>query len=180
MRRTIQFTKIRNVKSPNRGTSLSAGTDFFVPFYDEQFFKDLQAKNTANKLRYQMTFEEDGSQQMEIEIPAGEQVNIPSGIKVNFLDKSTYLDAQNKSGIASKYHLIVGAKVIDADYRGEIHINLLNVGNTTVTIKTGMKVAQFIHKEYLSDPWVEITNEQYDSLEATERGEGGFSSTGLS
>lgn len=182
MSRGIQFTKIRNVKTPNRGTSLSAGIDFYIPYYDDKFFEDLKAKNVNNKLLYQMFIDDDGSQQMEITIPTGEQVNIPSGIKVIFLNKSSYLDAENKSGIASKYHLLVGAKVIDADYRGEIHINLCNVGNTTVTIKTGMKVAQFIHKEYLNEPLMELTNDMYDELTnsaPTERGDGGFSSTGL-
>jgi dUTPase len=49
---------------------------------------------------------------------------IPSGVKVWIMDKHTYLQATNKSGVASKFHLDVMANTIDADYQGEIHINL--------------------------------------------------------
>ena len=75
---------------------------------------------------------------LRVVIPAGEQINIPSGIKVNIFDKNSYLEASNKSGIASKYHLVVGACVVDADYQGEVHLNMLNVGNTDIEVVSGM------------------------------------------
>jgi len=62
---------------------------------------------------------------------------IPSGVKVWIMDKHTYLQATNKSGVASKFHLDVMANTIDADYQGEIHINLQNNGNIPITIETG-------------------------------------------
>ena len=99
----IQFTKIRDVKSPARAHSHDAGTDFFIPEYSFEFLKDLKMKNEKNFLRYILDGEDDGNDNytLRIVIPAGEQINIPSGIKVNILDKNTYLEANNKSGIAS-------------------------------------------------------------------------------
>jgi len=85
----------------------------------------LIKKNTGNKIFYKIENDD-----LFITIPAGEQVMIPSGIKVWINDKRTYLQATNKSGVASKYHLDVMANTIDADYQGEVHINLCNNGNT--------------------------------------------------
>ena len=179
--RKIQFTKIRNVKSPNRAHSHDAGTDFFIPEYSEEFLKDLKAKNTANKLQYILDGEdgENSNYTLRIIVPAGEQINIPSGIKVNILDKNTYLEANNKSGIASKYHLVVGACVVDADYQGEVHLNLLNVGNTDIELVSGMKIVQFIHKYYIDTNWEEISVDEYNNLDKTSRSDGGFGSSGI-
>lgn len=177
MNKTIQFTKIRSVKSPCRANAHDAGIDFFIPNYTPEFLKDLKEKNKSNLIGYGTFIDEDG-EGLEIHIKPHHQVNIPSGIKVNILDKNTYLDANNKSGVATKYRLIVGAKVVDADYRGEVHLNLINTSDETVTIRTGQKIVQFIHKEYIPTVLEEISVDEYNSLESTDRGEGGFSSTG--
>lgn len=179
--REIQFTKIRDVKSPSRAHRCDAGTDFFIPEYSFEFLRDLKIKNEKNFLRYILDGEdeENPNYTLRIVVPAGEQINIPSGIKVNILDKTTYLEANNKSGIASKYHLVVGASVVDADYQGEVHLNLLNVGNTDVELVSGMKIVQFIHKHYIDTDWEEISNDTYNNLETSSRGEGGFGSSGI-
>ena len=179
--RKIQFTKIRDVKSPNRANLNDAGMDFYIPNYSEEFSNDLKAKNTANNLQYILDGEdgENPNYTLRIIIPAGEQINIPSGIKVNILDKNTYLEANNKSGIASKYHLVVGASVVDADYQGEVHLNLINTGNTDIEVFSGMKIVQFIHKYYIHTDLEEISIDEYNSLKASDRGFGGFSSSGI-
>ena len=177
MDKRIQFTKIRKVKSPKRANSHDAGTDFFIPDYTKEFVDALKAKNENNRLMFQIFIGDDG-EEMEIQIFPHEQINIPSGIKVNILDKNTYLEAENKSGVATKYRLVTGAKVIDADYQGEIHLNLINTSNDIVKIRTGQKIVQFIHKEYIDTDWSEITNEDYDKIEVSDRGTGGFASTG--
>ena len=179
--RKIQFTKIRDVKSPNRANLNDAGMDFYIPNYSEEFLNDLKAKNTVNNLQYILDGEdgENPNYTLRIIIPAGEQINIPSGIKVNILDKNTYLEANNKSGIASKYHLVVGASVVDADYQGEVHLNLINTGNTNIEIFSGMKIVQFIHKYYIHTDLEEISNDEYNSLKASDRGSGAFSSSGI-
>ena len=171
--RHVQFTKCRNVKTPNRANKHDAGTDFFVPFYDQQFLEDLIIKNKGNKVFYEL---EDGD--LNIIIPPGEQIMIPSGIKVWILDKRTYLQATNKSGVASKLHLDVMANTVDADYQGEVHINLSNNGNTDITIKTGQKLVQFIHQIYLDTEWEEIPLKNYNNISVSDRGDGMAGSTG--
>ena len=179
--RKIQFTKIRDVKSPNRANINDAGMDFYIPNYSENFLNDLKEKNKVNKLQYILDSEdgENPNYTLRIIIPAGEQINIPSGIKVNIFDKNTYLEANNKSGIASKYHLVVGASVVDADYQGEVHLNLINTGNTDVEVFSGMKIVQFIHKYYIHTDLEEISNDEYNNLKASDRGSGAFSSSGI-
>jgi dUTP pyrophosphatase len=123
--------------------------------------------------------DENGETIYEFTIPPQEQINIPSGIRVNIIDKNTYLQATNKSGVASKFHLDVMANTIDADYQGEVHLNLVNTGNKPITIRTGQKIVQFIHKEYLDTVWSEISNEEYDMIETSDRSTGGFGSSGI-
>ena len=130
-------------------------------------------KNTGNKIFYKIENDD-----LFITIPAGEQVMIPSGIKVWINDKRTYLQATNKSGVASMYHLDVMANTIDADYQGEVHINLCNNGNTAITVPTGQKLVQFIHQIYLDTDWVEMDEKEYDEIEASDRGDGMAGSTG--
>lgn len=177
--RTIEFTRIRDVKMPNRANSHDAGTDFFVPNYSENFFNDLKTKNEKYNLNYAHTADSDGNETLIIKLLPGQQVLIPSGIKVNILDKNTYLEANNKSGIATKFGLLVGATVVDADYQGEVHLNVHNVSDHEVRIETGMKLVQFIHKYYINTDWKEISNEDYDMLETSDRGNRGFSSSGI-
>lgn len=174
----VQFTKSRDVKTPVRANRHDAGTDFFVPFYSQQFMEDILIKNANNKIFYRPVMEGDKVKDMEFVIPSGEQINIPSGVRVWIHDKNTFLQATNKSGVASKFHLDVMANTIDADYQGEVHINLCNNGNTDITIVTGQKLVQFIHKEYIDTDWEEISNAEYESIGVSDRGTGAFASTG--
>ena len=139
----MKFLKIRDVKDPSRGTSKSAGIDLFVP----------------NDFEYRT-------------LSPGQSVLIPAGLKANVPENYAFI-AFNKSGVATKKHLAVGACVIDEDYQGEIHIHLVNVGNEYVTIKPGTKIAQFILVP-VSYQGVEVVPEAELFPEATERGEGGF------
>lgn len=112
----MKIQKIRDVKTPTRGTSKSAGIDFYVP--NNPIYKNLS-------------------------IAPGESVLIPSGIKAE-VPKGYALIAFNKSGIAMQKRLYVGACVVDEDYQGEIHIHLTNVGDVITTIHINDKIAQFI------------------------------------
>ena len=179
MKSLVQFTKIRDVKSPNRAHSTDAGTDFFIPNYSKEFMDDLLKKNEGNYILPKVHQNEDGETICDFTIPPHEQINIPSGIRVNIIDKNTYLQATNKSGVAANYHLDVMANTIDADYQGEVHLNLVNTGNKPITIQTGQKIVQFIHKEYLDTVWAELTNEQYNEIEVSSRAGGGFGSSGI-
>ncbi len=102
---------------------------------------------------------------------------IPSGIKAD-VPQGHALIAFNKSGVAVKKNLYVGASVVDEDYQGEIHINLTNVGREEVEINPGEKIIQFILLPVFYDTIEEVELENLYAG-ATTRGEGGFGSTGV-
>jgi dUTP pyrophosphatase len=80
----------------------------------------------------------------------------------------------DKSGLAAKNGLHVFAGVIDSSYRGEIGVVLKNFGEEDFKVEKNSKIAQM-----LIQPVVSANITEHDSLEDTERGEGGFGSTGL-
>lgn len=143
------FTKVRDVKSPTRGTDESAGLDFYVP-------NDVEGT---------------------IFIYPGESVNIPSGIKLKIeIGKAGIFF--NKSGVGVK-GLLVGACVVDSDYRGEVHLNIHNTTKDKIyQFEAGQKLVQMLIMQVdLRDPR-EISNADYESFAKTQRGTGGFGSTG--
>ena len=167
----IKFKKTRQVKTPYRAHTHDAGIDFFIPEYSAEL---LEAIVEFNKKNHGSVKDIEYDEEKFIIQPGG-RVLVPSGIQVDIEDKQTYLKAENKSGIASRLGLVIGACVIDADYHGEIHINLINTSNKPVTLKYGQKVVQFIEQRYYSSTWVEVDSIDTDS----DRGTGGFGSTGL-
>lgn len=168
MNNNVQIFKTRNVKTPKRNR-YDAGTDFFVPVFDEQFIADFKAKNPT------IDFSEDENGKFMFVIP-GNQVNIPSGIRVHIEDWNTYWDAENKSGVATKKELLVGAQVVDATYSGEVHINVHNVGNQGQKIYENDKLVQFLQKEYRDTNIIVIDDQEtFESLEwPGDRGDKGF------
>jgi dUTP pyrophosphatase len=143
----IYFARTRDVKMPTRGTNGSAGIDFYIP--DSFVRPNLLAP--------------------------GESVLIPSGIKVR-MPQDHVLIAFNKSGVAVKKNLQVGACVVDQDYQGEIHIHLTNVGNTEIEIIPGEKILQFV---LIPVTFADIceSSEAFVLEHQTSRGTGGFGST---
>lgn len=99
-------------------------------------------------------------------------------IKNNELDENPddfYLRIAPRSGLSYKNGIDVMAGVIDYDYRGEIKIILLNTSDEDFLISKGDKIAQGILTKIIRFDEITITN----SLENTNRGDGGFGSTGL-
>ncbi|ORE05319.1 dUTP diphosphatase [Rhizopus microsporus var. microsporus] len=78
-----------------------------------------------------------------------------------------------RSGLASKHHLDTGAGVIDADYRGPVGVLLFNFSKEDYQVKRGDRIAQLVIEKISTPEVVEV-----DSLEESERGAGGFGSTG--
>lgn len=176
----IDFTTTRNVKEPNKANLNDAGTDFYVPEYDPAFLRDLIVKNPGRNLRYSFSEYDNGNPtKLLITIMPHERILIPSGIKVNIKNKWSYLKVDNKSGIANGKGLIFGSDIIDADYRGECHISVINTSDENQTIWTGMKLVQMIHSIKLPTEWHNITNDDFDNLPETDRMSGGFCSSGL-
>ena len=81
-----------------------------------------------------------------------------------------------RSGLAAKHGITVlnAPGTIDADYRGEIGVILVNLSNDEFTIKDGDRVAQMVIARYEHTKWEEV-----NVLNETSRGEGGFGSTGI-
>lgn len=170
----IIFTKCREVKSPTQAYSSPAGIDFYIPDYNHQLEDDIESKNPQGG--YSLSVDCDD---MTITIAPHGRVLIPAGIKVDIKDKNTCLLAANKSGVASKKGLDHLAELIDADYHGEIHINLVNTSAEPVSIKTGEKIIQFMHLPVIYSKLHEVNQEDFDKLKSdSARGEGGFGSSG--
>lgn len=165
----VKLLKIRDVKDPQRELG-NAGIDTFVPNFSEQFMADLKAKNPTIDIK-----------DSGINIGPQESVNIPLGIKVS-IPTNIALEAANKSGVATKKKLFVGATVVDSSYQGEIHCHLVNVGLDVQHIDYGEKIIQWLPR-YIDDGKIEIfdgvTTEEFYGGIKTLRGEGGFGSTGI-
>lgn len=122
---------------------------------------------------------EDDTVISKIEMLPHSKINIPSGIHVN-LPNNVYLKVENKSGIASKRGLSYLASVIDYDYMGEIHLNLVNTQDLSVIIQAGEKIVQMLP---MFQPNMNNVKE-YESLDKlyknkkSARGSGGFGSSG--
>ncbi len=146
----MKIVKVRDVKTPTRGTKKSAGIDFYIP-------NDFPGSHW---------------------LAPGQDVKIPSGIYVK-VPEGFALIAMNKSGVATKKHLQVGACVIDEDYQGEIHLHVTNVGMDVQELLPGEKIIQMLLVPVVYDS-VEVVDSKEELYlgEVTERGEGGFGSTG--
>lgn len=105
------------------------------------------------------------------------RVNIPSGIYCQMEEAGRALIAANKSGVASKEGLIFGAQVVDFEYQGEIHINVINTSSKAVRIYEGQKLIQFLETPIFTSSIEEVDTLQNLYKEATSRADGGFGST---
>lgn len=99
---------------------------------------------------------------------------IGTGLKIA-LPEGFEAQVRPRSGLAAKHGITVlnAPGTIDADYRGEIGVILVNLSNDDFTIQPGERIAQLVLSEYQQIQWDEV-----ETLPSTERGEGGFGSTG--
>jgi len=99
-------------------------------------------------------------------VPTGLALNIPEGYEA---------EVRPRSGLAVNAGVTVlnAPGTIDADYRGEVKVILINLSNVPFEIKKGDRIAQIIFKRTVRASWEEV-----DGLPETARGEGGFGSTG--
>ena len=101
-------------------------------------------------------------------IPTGLFIALPAGYEAQ---------VRPRSGLAAKQGVTVlnSPGTIDADYRGEIKVILVNLSNDTVHVQDGDRVAQLVIARYEKATWTEV-----ETLDETARGTGGFGSTGKS
>ncbi|AUF82677.1 dUTP pyrophosphatase [Tetraselmis virus 1] len=106
-------------------------------------------------------------------IPKGGRNGVGTGLSMA-CPPNHYIRVAPRSGLAFKNGIDVLAGVIDESYRGEIKVILQNLGDNDFSVKKGDRIAQLIF-EKISIPMLELV----DSLSDTERGSGGFGSTGV-
>jgi dUTP pyrophosphatase len=102
-------------------------------------------------------------------VPTGVAVAIPTGYEGQ---------VRARSGLALRHGLVLpnAPGTIDSDYRGEIHVLLLNAGSEPVTIRRGDRIAQLLITPVATPEWEEV--EGPEGLGSTSRGPGGFGHTG--
>ncbi|XP_072479369.1 deoxyuridine 5'-triphosphate nucleotidohydrolase, mitochondrial [Notamacropus eugenii] len=105
-------------------------------------------------------------------IPAMEKAIVKTDIQIS-LPPGCYGRVAPRSGLAAKHFIDVGAGVIDEDYRGNVGVVLFNFGKETFEVKKGDRIAQLICERVF---YPEL--EEVQGLDDTERGAGGFGSTG--
>ena len=100
-------------------------------------------------------------------VPSGLAIAVPAGHEAQI---------RPRSGLALRHGVTVANApgTIDSDYRGEIKVILINLGEAPVTISRGMRIAQM-----LVAPVIQASLALVDTLDSTERGDGGFGSTGI-
>lgn len=143
---TIKVINTSKHALPKYQTALSAGMDLYANLSEPIVLKSLERRL----------------------IPTGLFIALPEGYEAQI---------RPRSGLAFKNGITVlnTPGTIDADYRGEIGVILVNLSADEFTINDGDRIAQMVIAKYETANWEEVT-----SLEKTERGEGGFGSSGVS
>jgi len=147
MKLSVKITKLQHAKDlslPAYATSQSAGMDLLAAVFEPTVVK------------------------------AGEIAIIPTGIAIA-LPEGFEAQIRPRSGLAAKFGITVinTPGTIDADYRGEIKVILINHSSSDFVIERGMRIAQMVVARY-----EHIILEEVQSLEDTSRGAKGFGSTG--
>ena len=111
----------------------------------------------------------------QIEIPPGKSKVIPTGLAVA-IPKNFEVQIRPRSGLAAKSQISVlnTPGTIDADYRGELKVILINLSDKVFVVEKGLRIAQMV-----LCPVTKATLKEVTELENTKRGSGGFGSTGI-
>ena len=110
-----------------------------------------------------------------IELQPGDSQLVPSGIAIHLADPGLAAMVLPRSGLAHKHGIVLGNLVglIDSDYQGQIFVSLWNRGGAAFTIQPLERIAQLVVV-----PVVQVEFEVVEQFAASERGAGGFGSTG--
>ena len=149
----IEYHKVKEeVKAPSRSNPSDAGLDIFAHLGKIGDYKSILPSSS-------------------ILIPTGLKFGVPHGYM---------LQVMNRSSIAAKRGLVVGAHVVDSGYNGEVFINLHNVGSRSQDIYHGDKIAQLVMIPVVPFRAMENPdNDLYDDgISISKRGDGALGSTG--
>ena len=110
-----------------------------------------------------------------VTINPGDLKLIPTGVAIALPDSSAVACLYARSGLGVKHGICLanGVGVVDSDYRGEIMVGLCNVSGKPYTIEPNERIAQMVISPVIIPELVEV-----EKLDETDRGEGGFGSTG--
>lgn len=149
-------------KAPTRGSEHAAGLDLYFDFGKQ--FETMSQPDDAEPYEW--------DEETTLTLGAGERTVIHTGISMA-IPEGYYGQIAPRSGLAVKHGLEILAGVIDADYRGEIMVAVLNSGTQPISFKHHDRVAQMLILPCAMD-----IPELVDELPDTNRGDGGFGSTG--
>lgn len=159
----VKFVKMRdNAKLPQQAHKNDAG-------YDVSWAPENGNEYSGGWFR--------GNQLQEMKvIKPGESVLLKTGLRALF-PSGFVMEIKNRSGMAAKKGLLVGACIVDSGYRGEIFVNLHNVSSEEQVVQPGDRIAQCIFYSVENVVSTEITREEYDEYE-TSRKDGALGSSG--
>lgn len=111
-----------------------------------------------------------------LELKPGDTQLIPSGIAIYIADPAYAAIVLPRSGLGHKHGIVLGNLVglIDSDYQGQLFVSCWNRGQSTFTVNPGERIAQLVIV-----PVAQVEFEVVDGFHATERGAGGFGSSGI-
>ena len=150
----MNFKKIYETAiTPTKGSEYAAGFDLYACGYENQMYN---------------------AETWSVYVNPGDTIKINTGIAVA-IPENYFGGIYARSGLACKQGLAPANKVgiIDADYRGELIVCLYNQASTPRKISKGDRIAQLIIQPFVAVNWNEV-----DNLDDTERGDGGFGSSG--
>ncbi len=148
----VEYFKTRlNVKDPQRANPSDAGLDVF----------------------YSPAVEQD------VKIKPGENAILPTGLKFG-VPHNHMMQVMNRSSMAAKKGLVVGAHCIDSGYNGEVFIDLHNIGDTVQVVRSHDKIAQLVLVPVISFRAQEVGDDNlyHEPITISARGEGALGSTG--
>jgi len=168
---SVKFHQSLKCKSPERGTSGSAGIDIFIPEFTLDFIREFKDLNSDTR---SMAFLDEPKDLICI-YPQG-RVMIPTGLKVSMPEGSALI-AMNKSGVSWKDRVTLLASVVDYDYQGRIFITMHNYSAYNTTLLPNQKLTQLVRVPVFFDSWVS-TDEDKLYVKESKRGAGALGSTG--
>jgi dUTP pyrophosphatase len=159
--------KVEGKKSNSTKRTMTADCTFKVRRLSEHSSLPMRASDGA--AGYDLTSAHDYvvSPQNKAIICTDLSINVPDG---------TYGRIAPRSGLAAKRFIDVGAGVIDADYRGNVGVVLFNHAQEEFVVKRGDRIAQLILERIVTPDVTEVSD--FEEKEHTQRGQGGFGSTG--
>jgi len=170
VRGTLCFAQLNIVRASHMSQTLSS----MIPSPDMQLrVKKLSpsavipSRGSPGAAGYDLSAAHDGV------VPARGKALIKTDISIA-IPENTYARIAPRSGLAHKHFIDTGAGVVDYDYRGNVGVILFNHAEIDFVIKAGDRIAQLILERIATPEVVEVSE-----LEGTERGSGGFGSTGV-